>query len=74
MNDRTPTITPRQLIRVLTHLGFEKKRQRGSHAFFYHEDGRHTTVSIHSKDMKRNILRKVLRDIRISEDEFKDYL
>ncbi len=74
MSDRLPIITPRQLVRVLKLLGFEKKRQRGSHAFFFHEDGRHTTVSIHSKDIKRSLLRKVLRDIRLSEDKLKDYL
>jgi len=74
MTDRLPIITPRQLVGVLIHLGFEKKRQRGSHAFFFHEDGRHTTVSIHSKDIKRNLLRKVLRDIRISEEKLKEYL
>ncbi len=74
MSDRTPTITPRQLIRVLKLLGFEKKRQRGSHAFFFHEDGRHTTVSIHSKDIKRSLLRKILKDIQISEEALKEYL
>lgn len=70
MSNRIPTITPKQLVRVLELMGFEKKRQRGSHAFFIHQDSRHTTVPIHSKDIKRNLLRKILKDIRVSEDEF----
>ena len=74
MSDRIPIITSRQRIRVLELMGFEKKRQRGSHAYFFHEDGRHTTVSIHSKDMKRSLIRKIIKDIQISEEDFKKYL
>jgi predicted RNA binding protein YcfA (HicA-like mRNA interferase family) len=33
--------------KILFHLGFEKVRQKGSHAFYRHQDGRTTTLAHH---------------------------
>ena len=38
-----------ELERVARKLGFEKVRQKGSHARWQHEDGRATTIPIHGK-------------------------
>ena len=37
-----------ELQRVARKLGFEKVRQKGSHARWQHTDGRSTTIPIHS--------------------------
>ena len=37
-----------ELQRVARKLGFEKVRQKGSHARWQHPDGRSTTIPIHS--------------------------
>ena len=60
-----------KIIKVLLNLGFEKKRQKGSHAFFKHPDGRITTVPLHSgEEVGRGLLRKIINDIKITREEF----
>ena len=57
--------------RILKYLGFEQKRQVGSHVFFEHPDGRCTVVPFHStEDLARGLIRKILRDIDISPYEY----
>jgi predicted RNA binding protein YcfA (HicA-like mRNA interferase family) len=63
---------PEEVIKVLEKLGFRKVRQSGSHVIFYHSDGRWTTVPVHKgKDVAKGTLRKILRDVRITYEEFK---
>ena len=64
-------LTAAELERLLFRLGFVKVRQKGSHAFYRHEDGRTTTIPHHSgEDLPRPLLRAILRDIRLSVDEY----
>ncbi|MBI4294642.1 MAG: type II toxin-antitoxin system HicA family toxin [Chloroflexi bacterium] len=57
--------------RALERLGFSCLRQSGSHMVFHHSDGRWTTVPVHKgRDLGKGILRKILKDARISVDEF----
>lgn len=66
---------PNELIGVLEKLGFERVRQSGSHAVFRHKDGRWTTVPIHmGRDVAKGTLRKILKDVGISYEEFKRLL
>ncbi len=61
----------RDLARVLYQLGFRQIRQSGSHAFFQHPNGRTTLVSRHGgDDIGRGLLRQVLREIKLSPEEF----
>ena len=62
---------PDEVIRALEKLGFSRIRQSGSHAVYHHADGRWTTVPMHrGKDLGRGILRKILKDVGLSADEF----
>ena len=62
---------PEEIIRVLEKLGFKRIRQSGSHAVFYHPDGRWTTVPLHKgKDVAKGTLSKILKDIGLSYEEF----
>jgi predicted RNA binding protein YcfA (HicA-like mRNA interferase family) len=57
--------------KVLLHLGFARTRQKGSHVFYRHPDGRTTTVPHHAgRDLARPIIRDILRDIDLSPEEF----
>jgi predicted RNA binding protein YcfA (HicA-like mRNA interferase family) len=59
------------MARILTELGFEAVRQKGSHVFYRHPDGRTTTVPHHKgRDLARPLLREILREIDLSPDEF----
>lgn len=58
---------------VLTKLGFDLIRQSGSHAIYRHPDGRWTTAPTHpGKDVAKGALGKILKDARISVEEFED--
>ena len=72
---RLPTISPRKMCRVLETLGFELVRQKGSHMFYRHPDGRATVVPYHAgEDLGRGLMRSILRDIKLSRDDFLDLL
>lgn len=68
---RLPTIRFRELEKILHRLGFEAVRQKGSHVFYRHSDGRTTTVPNHpGRDLARPLVREVLREIEITPEEF----
>ena len=61
--------------RLLVRLGFEKVRQKGSHAFYRHPDGRVTTVPHHQgKMLARTLIREILREIEITVEQYSDLL
>lgn len=75
MRGRLPTIKARELIRILKKLGFYRVRQKGAHICFKHPDGRFTLVPRHAgEDIGRGLLRQILREIRVSPEEFSKYL
>jgi predicted RNA binding protein YcfA (HicA-like mRNA interferase family) len=72
---RLPVLKPREVVRVLEKLGFVKVRQRGSHKQYRHADGRCTTVPFHgSRDVSPLLLKQIIKDIRITPEEFAKHL
>lgn len=72
---RLHPIRPQELIFILKKLGFLALRQKGSHIFFQHQDGRVTVVPFHrGEDLGRGLLRKILRDIELTWEEFEKLL
>ena len=68
---KLPIVSAKDICKFLEKLGFKAIRQRGSHKFFRHSDGRTTVVPIHSgKKIKRGLLRGILSEIKMSRDEF----
>jgi len=66
-----PVLKPRETERILTTLGFQLVRQRGSHKQYRHADGRCTTVPFHSgRDISPTLLRKIAKDIGMSIEDF----
>jgi predicted RNA binding protein YcfA (HicA-like mRNA interferase family) len=69
--NRLPSIRPDTVLRVLQSIGFERKRQRGSHIFLAHPDGRTTVVPYHrGEDLDRGLLRKIIQDAKLTPTEF----
>ena len=63
------------MIKFLKKRDFKKSRQKGSHMFFRHIDGRTATVPVHKgEDLGKGLLSKILRDIQIDKSEFIDWL
>jgi predicted RNA binding protein YcfA (HicA-like mRNA interferase family) len=72
---RLPIVDYQTMEKILSGLGFEKTRQKGSHAFFRHKDGRTTTVpKHHGHDLARPLKREILREIEMTIDEFLEKL
>ena len=61
--------------KLLLRSGFAKVRQKGSHAFYKHPDGRVTTVPHHkAKVLARPLIREILREIEISIEDYNSLL
>jgi len=61
--------------KVLVALGFQITRQKGSHVFFRHPDGRTTAVPSHpGRDLARPLIREILREIELTLDKFQEIL
>jgi len=72
---RLPIVDYQTMEKILISLGFVKTRQKGSHAFFRHKDGRTTTVPQHpGHDLARPLTREILREIEMTIDEFVEIL
>lgn len=70
---RLPRLKGKEVVRALERAGFAIVRVRGSHVFLKHDDGRVTTVPVHSGEtMGPGLLRSILRDVEMSLEEFLD--
>ena len=68
-------IDARKIEKLLFKLGFEKVRQKGSHVFYRHPDGRTTTVPHHKgRDIARPLIKEILREIELSVEEYAEHL
>jgi len=67
---RLPTVRPTQVARALERAGFARRRQSGSHLSMRHSEGRLCIVPIHPRDLKREVLKTILKQAGLSEDEF----
>jgi predicted RNA binding protein YcfA (HicA-like mRNA interferase family) len=59
---------------LLAKLGFVAIRQRGSHIFYRHADGRTTTVPNHLGDLARPLIREILREIELMPEQYRNEL
>lgn len=67
-------VSAKQLVKILKDLEFAETRQKGSHKFFKHADGRVTSVPFHLQDLGMGLLRKILNQIKISPEELRRLL
>jgi predicted RNA binding protein YcfA (HicA-like mRNA interferase family) len=67
-----PVIKGKDLIAFLETIGFTVIRQRGSHVRMKSEDGRFTSVPIHSgEEVPKGLLRKIIReDLEMTLEDF----
>ena len=72
---KLPVLSAARLVKVLNKLGLGLVRQRGSHAIYRHADGRTTVVPMHAgEDIRRGLLRAILRDLELTPEEFEKLL
>lgn len=68
---KLPMANFKTMDKMLRRLGFEPVRQKDSHVFYRHADGRTTTLPNHgNRDIARPLMREILREISLTPDEF----
>jgi predicted RNA binding protein YcfA (HicA-like mRNA interferase family) len=67
-----PVIRGKELVTFLETLGFTTIRHKGSHVRMKSDDGRYTTVPVHSgEDIPKGLLRKIIReDLEMTLEDF----
>ncbi len=72
---RLPIVDFTTMEKVLLSLGFQAVRQKGSHVFYRHPDGRTTTLPNHpGRDLARPLIREILREIELTPEQFQRQL
>ena len=77
MSPRLPVVNARQAIGALLRAGFVVERIAGSHHIMAHPDDptRAVTVPFHgARDLKPGTLRSIIRQARLTVDEFRALL
>ncbi len=68
---KLPMANFKTMDKILRRLGFDAVRQKGSHVFYRHADGRTTTLPNHgNRDIARPLILEILREISVSPNEF----
>ena len=72
---RQPRLQGQEMIDALGRAGFVVSRISGSHRILRHPDGRGTTVPVHAGEtIGPGLLKKILRDYRMTVDELEQLL
>jgi predicted RNA binding protein YcfA (HicA-like mRNA interferase family) len=68
---KLPLVTGERMCKIVSKLGFEMAHQTGSHTVWKHRDGRTTTIPVHpGRELPRGLVRKILKDVDMSVDEY----
>ena len=71
MTKKLKPLPPETIIKALTKIGFQTVRQKGSHLFMEHPDGRTTLILVHKgEDLGRGMIRKIIKDTKLTREEF----
>lgn len=71
---KLPRISGRQCIKALAKIGFEQKRQQGSHVVLRRDNPFAQFVVPDHKELDRGTLRAIIRQMGLNVDEFNKLL
>ena len=76
MSGRLPSCTAADVVRALKQAGLAAAHQKGSHRYFADPITGDivTTVPMHPGDLPRSLLKKIIKDAHLTEDEFRRLL
>lgn len=67
---KTPSLTPKDIIKLLEQLGFELNRIKGSHHYYVHPQTKKiTVVPMHNKDLPKGTLHAILKQAGIDKND-----
>lgn len=70
---KIPILKPRQVVRILEKAGFKFVRQKGSHRIYVKERVG-VTLPYHNKDLRRGTLKAIIKQSRMTVEEFLQFL
>jgi len=72
MAEKLPVLKAKEVVRALLRGGFYIHHQAGSHARLLHttKPELRVTVPIHAKDIPPSLMKRILRQASLTEDEF----
>ena len=66
---KLPAISGDDFVRAINHIGYTWDHTEGSHMILLNQNGRRVAVPRH-KELGPGLLRKLIRDVGLSRDEF----
>ena len=70
---KLPSLTPKEIIRILQKKGFTLDRTKGSHHIYFHSElKRRVVVPLHKKDLPKGTLMEILRQAGLTRDELRN--
>ena len=71
MSNKLPSVSGKDVVRVLEGLGYVVARVRGSHHFMTIDGRPSVAVPVHgNRDIAKGTLKSILSDVDLSNDEF----
>jgi predicted RNA binding protein YcfA (HicA-like mRNA interferase family) len=76
MADKLPILRAKEVLRALLRGGFYIHHQTGSHARLFHTTHHElrVTIPIHSKDLPLSLVKRILKQADLSEEQFRRLL
>jgi len=72
---RLPMLSARKIVAALKRAGFEEVNFKGSHLYLHHSTKDvETCVPMHSGDLGRALVRAILQQAGLTEEEFRQLL
>ncbi|MBI5959716.1 MAG: type II toxin-antitoxin system HicA family toxin [Chloroflexi bacterium] len=71
---RLPSVSGRECVRALEKVGFVVRRQTGSHIIIQRDDPYSQIVVPNHKEIKKGLLRKIIKDTGLTVDGFIELL
>ena len=69
MSERLPVLSGKEIIKALAKVGFVPVRQKGSHVFLRHVDGRRTVVPLH-EEVNKSTLMDIIEQTKLARQDF----
>ena len=75
MSRRLPALTAKQVVAALKKAGFEEHTQEGSHLVLQNRATKlRTVVPMHSGDLGRGLLKRIIKQAGLSERKFRNLI
>jgi predicted RNA binding protein YcfA (HicA-like mRNA interferase family) len=69
LSERLPVLSGKEIIKALAKVGFVPVRQKGSHVFLRHVDGRRTVVPLHEEVNKSTVM-DIIEQTKLTRKDF----